>query len=127
MASAKMDELHPELRPLAEKWLEQYIALGRKARITHTWRSSALQAELHRQNPKGAAPPGKSKHEFMIDGKPAAKAYDFALFNKDGQYITDGTHPWYAEAGDIATSLGLLWGGLFVHAPKDFDHIELKS
>lgn len=127
MADTDINDLHPDLKPLAEEFLRQYTALGRKVKIIQTWRSSEYQAELHAKNPTGAAPPGKSKHEFMIDGKPASKAFDFALYDEDGDYIEDGTDNWYAEAGDIATNLGLLWGGNFVHAKKDWDHCELKG
>lgn len=120
-----ISDLHPDLQPLATEWLKEYTALGRKVQITETWRSHLYQQELHDKGHSNA-PAGKSKHEFTIDGKPASKAFDFALYDEDGNYITDGTDDWYADAGEIGKKLGLIWGGDFVHAPKDWDHLELS-
>lgn len=124
MSDDNMSDLHPDLQPLAQAWLEHYTALGRKARITETWRSPDREDMLHAQ---GVTPQtgATCKHCFAIDGKPASKAFDFSLFLPNGDYISDGTHPWYKEAGDIATQLTLVWGGNFKH--PDFDHIELPD
>lgn len=125
--SKDLADLHPDLRPLAQRWLELYTLTGRKAKITQTWRSPEYQAQLHAANPTGAAPSGKSKHECVdSEGKPASKAFDFALYDKHGTYITDGSHEWYRDAGEIAEQLGLKWGGRFNKHP-DPDHIELPD
>lgn len=124
MTDNKISDLHPDLQSLASEFLAHYRALGRKIAITETWRDPARENQLNACGVTKAT--GLTcKHCFMIDGKPASKAFDFALYDEDGAYITDGTDAWYAEAGDIATSLGLLWGGNFVHAPKDWDHCEM--
>ncbi len=125
MSDTNLDDLHPDLKPLAQKWLDIYQTTGRKAKITQTWRSPEYQAELHAANPTGAVPAGRSKHEFTIDGNPASKAFDFALYDENGLYITDGTDLWYDDAGQIAKKLGLVWGGDFSH--PDPDHIELLT
>lgn len=125
MTDSNLDHLHPDLKPLAEKWLEEYQALGRKAKITITWRSPGDQQKAF-DSGLSKAKPGQSKHEFMIDGKPASKAFDFALYNEDGDYISDGTDDWYADAGDIIKALKLVWGGDFKNF-KDYDHAEMAS
>lgn len=126
MLDSNLNDLHPLLRPLAEIWLQTYTATGRKARITQTWRTGAEQAALHAANPTEALPSGESLHEFTLsDGSPASKAFDFALFSTKGSYITDGRHPWYADAGLIGKKLGLVWGGDFHH--PDPDHFQLKE
>lgn len=125
MTDSNLDHLHPTLKALAELWLAEYHALGRRAKITSTWRSPADQQKAFDSGLSNAKP-GQSKHEFMLDGKPAAKAFDFSLYNEDGEYITDGTDDWYAEAGEIGKRLGLVWGGDF-KSFKDYDHLEMKS
>ena len=129
-ADADLDDLHPLLKPLAEQFIADWARTYPSrypVKIIQTWRSPAYQEELHAANPTGAAPTGKSKHEFTVNGKPAAKAFDFALFDEDGAYMTDGTDSWFADAGALGKALGLVWGGDFVHAAKDWDHLELPS
>lgn len=128
MTDSNLNDLHPTLKAIAEAWLADWQKIypeRREPKITITWRSNEEQAALHAADPHGAAPPGKSKHEFMLNGKPASKAFDFEIFDEDGQRITDGTDDWYTDAGKLATDLGAIWGGNFVHAPADYDHIEL--
>lgn len=95
-------------------------------RITETWRDPKREDELHAQGVTKSTG-ATCKHCFMLNGKPASKAFDFVLFDEDGNRITDGTDDWYADAGAIATELGMLWGGDFVHAEPDYDHIEMKD
>ena len=116
-------DLHPDLQPLAQEWLSHYEALGRKAKITITWRTPQEQADIASQGL--GLPCGHSKHEYTIDGKPASKAFDFSLYDENGNYISDGSDSWYDDAGQIAKDLGLKWGGDFVHPHPDPDHIEL--
>lgn len=123
MTDSNLDHLHPILKPLAVEWLSRYQSTGRKAKITITWRSAVEQQvafDIGRSNAK----PGKSKHQFTLLGKPASKAFDFALYDEQGNYIADGMDDWYFEAGDVAKDLGLIWGGDWQH--PDYDHIEMK-
>lgn len=130
MTDSNLDHLHPVLRPLAKKWLDLYQATGRRAEISITYRSKAEQDTLYA---KGRTVPGKivtnapgghSKHEFTFpDGTPAAKAFDFRLYDEENVYISDGTDDWYTDAGAIGKSLGLIWGGDWHH--PDYDHLEL--
>lgn len=126
MIDKQLTDLHPKFQPLAQRFLELYRATGRRIEIGETWRDPKREDELHA---KGITPATglTCKHCFMLDGKPASKAMDFALYDEDNNYITDGSDGWYADAGDIATSLGLTWGGNFQHAAKDPDHIEIPD
>lgn len=125
MIDNNLEDLHPDLKPLAEKWLSSYSATGRKAVITQTFRTPKEQADIYAAGHSNA-PEGKSKHELTLDGKPASQAFDFALYDEDGEYISDGTDDWYADAGRIGKELGLKWGGDFKTVP-DYDHLELPD
>lgn len=126
MTDANLDHLHPTLRAIAELWLEEWKTTypeRDEAKITVTWRSPEDQQKAYDAGLSNAKP-GQGKHEFMLDDKPAAKAFDFALY-EDGDYIADGSDDWYTDAGVIAEKLGLKWGGRW-HKP-DYDHIEMAT
>jgi hypothetical protein len=97
--------------------------------ITVTWRSSAEQAVAKAKGLSNAGPDESPHNCCLVDGTPAAKAFDWAVFNPDGSYVTDGTDPRYAACGAIAKSLGLEWGGDWTlekdHCKPDFDHAQL--
>lgn len=118
MADTTIGDLHPDLQPLAEAFLQRVP----NSKIIQGFRNQSYQDQLHFQ---GISPltGSTSLHCFTIDGKPASKAFDFGLFEDDGSYIKDGTDPRYAEAGQVAITLGLRWGGDFTN--PDFDHIQL--
>lgn len=122
MTDANLEHLHPTLKALAETWLNEYHATNRSAKITVTWRSSEDQMKAYDAGLSNTKP-GQSKHEAMIDGKPASRAFDFSLYDEQGNYIADGTDEWYADAGKIAEGLGLKWGGRWHH--PDWDHVEM--
>lgn len=124
MIDKSLDDLHPKFKPLALRFLELYRLTGRRIEVTETWRDPAREDELHA---KGITPAtGKTcKHCFMVGADPASKALDFALYDEDNQYIKDGADVWYDDAGAIAKSLGLKWGGDFSH--PDPDHIEIPD
>lgn len=124
MIDKSLISLHPKFQPLAQRLLELYRATGRKIEVTETWRDPAREDDLHAKGITKAT--GKTcKHCFMVGDIPASKAFDFALYDEDGAYITDGTDVWYDDAGAIAKSLGLVWGGDFSH--PDPDHIEIPD
>ena len=111
--------LHPDLLPLVGDCLNKFPNM----RIVQGFREPAFQDSLHA---RGISPLTSmtSKHCFMLDGKPASKAFDFAVF--DGPtYITNGADERYTEIGKYAEELGLCWGGGFIHPGPDYDHIEM--
>lgn len=128
-----LNTLHPFLQPLCEKWLENCKLAGLKLRVIHAWRDPVYQDKLYAQ---GRTQPGnivtwatsaKSLHCFTENNRPAAKAFDFAVFDEHNAYVTDGTDARYTLAGDIGKALGLHWGGDFSGNKKDYDHLELRS
>lgn len=124
MADKLLTDLDPELQRLCEQVIAAYTALGRKIVVTETWRDPVREDMLHAQGITMAT--GRTcKHCVMAAGKPASRAFDFALYTDGGDYIADGTHPYYADAGKIGIDLGLIWGGHFSH--PDWDHLELPD
>lgn len=129
--SKEITDLHPDLQTKCREFLLKCKLAGLDVKITHTWRSPEYQNELYAQ---GRTTPGKivtglrgsmSKHCFMLNGKPAAKAFDFGVFDK-GTYITNGEDKRYLQAGEIGEALGLGWGGRW-KVPHDPSHLELKD
>jgi hypothetical protein len=63
-----VDTIH--LKPLFVQRLngfyQEALSLGYKITCTSGWRSYEYQAKLHRENPRGASPPGGSSHEMGI-------------------------------------------------------------
>lgn len=121
MADTSLLDLHPDLRPLTQQWLLECATQGLDVKITETWRDPSRENKLHAEGITKAT--GLTcEHCGMIDNKPASRAFDFAAFINH-VYITNGKDSVYALAGQIAESLGLVWGGRF-HNP-DWDHVEL--
>jgi len=84
------------------------------------------------------AKPGESKHNFVLNGKPAAKAFDIALlrygkpiWDTTGNGIdddptddkTDSLEAWQ-RVGDIGKSCGLRWAGDWPKGKREFPHFE---
>lgn len=131
MASKRLEDLHPHLEPLCREWLEQCADAGLNVKILMTYRTPYEQDEIYAL---GRTKPGKivtslkgrnSRHCFTIDGKPAAKAFDFGIFSSSGSYITDGSDHRYLEAGEIGEDMGLTWGGRW-KKPFDPSHLEIN-
>lgn len=128
--SKDLDDLHPDLKPLCEKFLAECEAREIDARVTFTYRTPEEQDDLYAQ---GRTKPGaivtslrggQSKHNFTLDdGTPAAKAFDIAIYD-GGKYITNGEHWLYTEAGAIGEMLGLEWGGRW-KKPFDPGHFQI--
>lgn len=141
MGDRNIQDLHPDLQPLCVALLGSAKAAGIDARIIFTWRTTAEQDALYAQ---GRTTPGKivttltgipgphqSKHCFTIDGKPASKAFDAAVFEADDTYVSSGSDPRYAAMGhiwnDMAAQypdLGLVYGGDW-KTFKDSDHFQI--
>lgn len=121
------DGLDPRLCPLAD----QFLTLVNKAifpsicKITVTYRNAHDQ-DLAKSKGLSNAASGQSPHNCCdATGRPAARAFDFAIFAPDGKYVTDGTDVRYAKAGGIAIGINLDWGGSWAH--PDYDHVQLKD
>jgi peptidoglycan L-alanyl-D-glutamate endopeptidase CwlK len=132
MASRKLSDLHPELFPIAEKFLDNCHTAGIDILVTCTHRSYKEQDELYaisRTIPGKKvtnAKAGQSKHNFMLNGKPASKAFDVVpLVN--GKAVWDASNPIWQKIGVIGESLGLSWAGRWKSSMREYPHFELKE
>src|SRR5277367_5582379 len=130
MADRNLSDLAPTFLPIAQQFLDQCNAAlaPSSVRAIVTWRDAADQnaAEACGLSKAGA---GQSPHNCTLaDGTPAARALDFGVFGSDGTYITRGEDVRYEQAGQIAVSLGMVWGGNWTvetdGCGPDFDHVE---
>lgn len=130
MPSRKLADLTPRLRPLATRFVEVCAERGVDVLITCTWRSPAEQKALYEQ---GRTKPGpkvtwtlQSKHTHVtMSGKPDAQAFDVVPL-RGGKALWNATDPAWQTIGDVARSLGLVWGGDWKKG-RDMPHIELAG
>lgn len=115
MASRKIEDLHPDLQTPAKEFVIECEREGIPVLIYTTYRSNEEQNELYA---RGRTVPGKkvtnakggqSDHNYTIDGKPAAKAFD-AVPLRLGKAIWNDPVLW-SKMGEIAEKIGLKWGG----------------
>ncbi|OQS34275.1 peptidase M15 [Chromobacterium haemolyticum] len=132
MASRKIEDLHPDLQPLCREFVRRCEAAGVTALITTTYRSGAEQDELYAQGRTKPGPrvtnarAGQSAHNVMIQGKPAARAFD-VVPTIGGKPMWDAKHPHWQVMGKIGMELGLNWYGR-PNAPfREFPHFELAK
>lgn len=125
MTDSDILHLDPELLRIYREWMMECNSVGLSVRVTITWRSAEDQDKA-KANGRSNAAAGQSPHNCVDEnGNPCSKAFDFACFNDQHAYITDGQNPAYTQAGEIGEKLGLEWGGRWVH--KDPDHLEMKN
>jgi peptidoglycan L-alanyl-D-glutamate endopeptidase CwlK len=122
MTDRSLDDLHPQLRPLCVNFLAECKTEGLNVIVTETWRDPAREDALHAEGVT-AATGATTKHSFMLNGRPASKAFDYAVLDEDNRMVQDGTDERYSLTGLIAGKLGLIWGGHFSH--PDYDHCEI--
>lgn len=125
MTDRNLADLDLELKPLAATFVSLSNAkiAPSKCVIIVTWRDPVAQDAAHKAGLSNAAA-GQSPHNLMVDGKPASKAFDFAIFH-DGAYVSDGADERYKQCGEIAEGLGLGWGGRW--RKPDYDHVEVRD
>ncbi len=131
MASRRLIDLHPDLLPLVNSFLAKCKASRLDILITCTYRSNEEQAVEYAKGRTNTlakttnAKPGQSKHNFTIEGKPAAKAFDIVPM-ENGKCIWDTKHPAWQTAGSIGISLGLEWAGNWISF-KEYPHFQLPD
>lgn len=132
MPSRRIEDLHPALQPLCRQFLERCQAAGLDILITCTWRSGQEQDQLYAQGrtAPGAkvtnARAGQSAHNAMLDGKPAARAFDIVP-KVNGKPEWNAAHPHWQIAGRIGMELGLNWYGRPGAPFREFPHFELPK
>lgn len=127
MASRRTSDLHPVMQVKASQFVAEAAARGVEVLIYCTYRSNAEQDELYAMGrttksnvgvsllrPLGKvvtkARGGQSAHNFTLNGKPAAKAWD-CVVTISGKPDWSGQHPHWKILGEIAADLGLNWYG----------------
>ncbi len=115
MASRSLEDLHPILKTLAEKFKKACFSRGVNVLIYMTYRSNEEQDQLYAQ---GRTKPGKivtnakggqSAHNHTINGIPASLAFDAVpLINKQCQWNDNWL---WKQMGEAAKEVGLKWGG----------------
>jgi peptidoglycan L-alanyl-D-glutamate endopeptidase CwlK len=115
MASTKLTDLHPNLVPLAEKFLFECRDHGLNIKVTCTYRSPKEQDKLYSQgrtipgNIVTNAQGGDSEHNFEIDGTPASKAFDIVPIVNE-KAIWDTNSPEWKEIGQIWRGIPIING-----------------
>ena len=141
MASRRIEDLHPDLQPLAHRFVRLCKERQVDVLIVCTYRSNDEQASLYAQGrgTPGAivtnAKPGQSKHNATLNGLPAARAFDAVplLYGKPvWEDPRDKDTDWrndfgWRVMGEVAADLGLVWygapGARFPEAP----HFQLAE
>ena len=131
MASRKLSDLHPDVQPLAQKFLDKCAAENIDILVTCTYRSPKEQNILYAQ---GRTTPGKivtnakagqSNHNHEIGGLPASKALDVVPL-RAGKPVWgtkgDDLNLWMRVA-EIGESVGLEWAGRWKRF-KEFPHFD---
>lgn len=131
MPSRKLEDLHPEIRPLADEFLKIAAADGIDVLVTCTYRSNIEQAALYAlgRTAKGRivtnAKPGESLHNVTVEGLPASRAFDVVPM-VHGKPMWEPDHPAWRKLGEIGESIGLEWAGRW-RRMKEFPHFQLKE
>lgn len=153
--SKAIEHLHPLTQPKAIRFLKLCAERGIEVKITCTYRNGEEQNYLYSlgrtaishvgvtaKRPLGLivtrAKAGQSAHNFTIDGKPASKAFDIAIF-RDGKIIwgtkgdgldddptddhTDDLELWQ-RAGEVGDEVGLDWYGKPDASFKEYPHFQ---
>ena len=126
--SRLLSDLRPEVRPLADAFLDACAAAGIDVLVTCTLRSNEEQAALYAQGRTAPgpivtdAPPGQSAHNYglaldvvpMVNGKP-----DWM-----------GSDPVWQQIGVLGEQAGLEWAGapgFPFHEMPHFQHPQWRS
>lgn len=125
MASRRIEDLHPDLQPLAKRFIGRCAERQVDVLILCTWRSGAEQDALYAQGRAKPGPrvtnakAGQSAHNHELDGKPAARAFDAVPLlhgkpiwedprDKDSDWTNDFG---WRIMGEVAEEIGLDWYG----------------
>lgn len=132
MASRDITDLHPDLQPIAREFLRRCAAIGLDILITCTWRSGQEQDELYAKGRTKPGPrvtnarAGQSHHNFILNGRPAARAFDIVPLVA-GKPAWVATHPAWQKAGRIGEALGLTWYGAPGSTFREMPHFQLPA
>ena len=119
-----LDGLHPAMSQRVLGAIQDYNLLSgdKDVVITSAFRSFAEQSRLHEQNPKKAAPPGKSLHQFGLaidaDSRALTEMDNMGILRKWGLSRPIPGEPWHVQpmgVGKSAAAQGILSADSPVH------------
>ena len=115
--SRKLNDLSPEMRPLAMQLLARCVEAGIMVIVVDTLRTKEEQAEYVR---RGVSWTSNSKHLTgdAIDVAP----YEVWLANGPDKIAWDSNNPAWQKIGAIGEAIGLKWGGRWT--VRDLGHFE---
>lgn len=125
-SEAKLQLVCPALALKIVSLAEMMELAGEPIRVEQGLRSWAEQAKLWRQGRDDLgeivthAPPGHSWHELGL----AVDCCPISLLTTPNW---SPESPIWEDYGSKAISLGLFWGGNFIHAPVDRPHVQLTG
>lgn len=123
--SRSLDDLHPEIRVLADPFLADCKAAGLDLIVTCTLRSLFEQAALYAQ---GRTSPGG----IVTNAKPGQSAHNFGLAIDvvpvvDGKLIWSADNPVWQEIGNFGQARGLQWLGVPGSPFREMPHFQLPN
>lgn len=133
MPSRNPDDLCIAIRPKYDAFMTECHKRGIDVFNTCTYRTNWEQAELFAI---GRTKPGKigtwanvgeSKHNMVLNGKPAAQAFDVAIL-RYGKLVWDKTKEdvlLWQIVGVIGEDCGLKWAGRWKKPKREFPHFEI--
>lgn len=134
MPSRLIADLHPQLQPLCQQFLDNCAHAGIKVGLNCTYRSNAEQDVAYAQGRSAPGPvitnakAGQSAHNFVLsDGTPASCAFDFFIYAPDGKHLDwDAKDATWQKVLKIGEALGLVSGSQW-KSIKDNPHMELAD
>lgn len=139
MASRRIEDLHPDLQPLARRFLARCAERQVDVLVVCTYRSDEEQDALYAQGRTAPGPvvtrarAGQSAHNATIDGRPAARAFDAVPLlhgkpiwedprDRDADWTND--YGWRVM-GEAAEEVGLEWYGRAGARFREAPHFQL--
>jgi peptidoglycan LD-endopeptidase CwlK len=122
--SRKLEDLHPVVKKMAEKFIEECAKAGVDVLIYSTYRDAASQDALFAQ---GRTKPGK-----IVTNARAGQSFHNWRCAFDFVPIVAGKARWddkeaYAKCGNIAESIGLQWAGRWTGKLRETAHCQFTN
>ena len=142
--TSRIAQLHPSLRQKATQLIKLCAQAGFSVLITQGLRTWAEQEALYAQGrvslaqvnamrKKAGQSPIAAKENRVVTQAPAGSswhnfglAFDIVVLDALGKADWNSGHPQWKKAGQLGTSIGLVWGGNFRRF-KDLPHFELTG
>lgn len=122
--SRSLDDLHPRVKALAERFKAECLAIGYEVLIYSTYRDIEAQNAIYAQGrtTKGVivtnAKGGQSFHNYRV-------AFDFVPMVHGKPLWNDSLA--YAKCGKVGEALGLEWAGRWTGKLKETAHMQFTG